>query len=263
MTIHFEREGAVAILTIDRPKLHNALDFETSDALVDAWIRFRDDDDLRVAILTGAGERAFCSGADLRSVGDFYKTLTSAQRLRRSEQVPGLGGITKNLAIDKPIIAAVNGYCLAGGLEIALACDQRIASENATFGLPEVTHGIIPAAGGTQRLPRLIGPERALDLILTGRRIDAREAERIGLVTRVVPLSDLRDEALSVAGVIAKNGPLAVRAAKAAVWRGLDVSLEEGLRLEQLLAEPVRQSEDAQEGPRAFLEKRKPEFKGR
>ena len=143
------------------------------------------------------------------------------------------------------------------------ACDQRIASENATFGLPEVTHGMIPGAGGTQRLPRLIGPERALDLILTGRRIDAREAERIGLVTRVVPLGDLRGEALSVASAIAENGPLAVRAAKAAVWRGLDVPLDEGLRLEQLLAEPVRQSEDAQEGPRAFLEKRKPKFKGR
>ena len=263
MTIRFECEGAVALLTIDRPKVHNALDFETSDALVDAWIRFRDDDVLRVGILTGAGERAFCAGADLRGVGDFYKKLTSAQRLRRSELVPGLGGITKNLTIDKPMIAAVNGHCLAGGLEIALACDLRIASENATFGLPEVTRGIIPGAGGTQRLPRLVGPERALDLILTGRRIDAREAERIGLVTRVVPLSELRSEALDVANAIAENGPLAVRAAKAAVWRGLDVPLEEGLRLEQLLAEPVRQSEDAQEGPRAFLEKRKPEFKGR
>ena len=263
MSIRFECEGAIALLTIDRPKVHNALDFETSDALVDAWLRFRDDDALRVAILTGAGERAFCTGADLRGVGDFYRTLTSAQRLRRSEQVPGLGGITKNLAIDKPIIAAVNGYCLAGGLEIALACDLRIASENATFGLPEVTRGIIPGAGGTQRLPRLVGPERALDLILTGRRIDAAEAQRMGLVTRVVPLCDLRQEALEVANVIAQNGPLAVRAAKAAVWRGLDVPIAEGLRLEQLLAEPVRQSEDAQEGPRAFLEKRKPEFKGK
>jgi E-phenylitaconyl-CoA hydratase len=263
VSIRFECEGSIALLTIDRPKVHNALDFETSDALADAWLRFRDDDALRVAILTGAGERAFCAGADLRGVGDFYKTLTSAQRLRRSEQVPGLGGITKNLAIDKPIIAAVNGYCLAGGLEIALACDLRIASENATFGLPEVTRGIIPGAGGTQRLPRLVGPERALDLILTGRRIDAAEAERMGLVTRVVPLGNLQQEALAVANVIAQNGPLAVRAAKAAVWRGLDAPLEEGLRLEQLLAEPVRQSEDAQEGPRSFLEKRKPEFKGK
>jgi E-phenylitaconyl-CoA hydratase len=263
MSIRFETEGAIALLTIERPEVHNALDFETSDALVAAWERFRDDDDLWVAILTGAGERSFCAGADLRGVGDFYKNLTSAQRLRRSESVPGLGGITKNLAIDKPIIAAVNGYCLAGGLEIALACDLRIASANASFGLPEVTRGIIPGAGGTQRLPRLVGPERALDLIMTGRRIDAQEALAMGLVSGVVEREELLEAAFGMARTIASNGPLAVRAAKAAIWRGLDLPLEEGLRVEQLLAEPVRQSEDAQEGPRAFLEKRKPEFKGK
>jgi len=263
VTIRFDVEGPVALLTIDRPEVHNALDFETSDALVAAWERFRDDDQLWVAILTGAGERSFCAGADLRGVGDFYKSLTSSQRLRRSELTPGLGGITKNLSIDKPIIAAIGGHCLAGGLEIALACDLRIASENASFGLPEVTRGIIPGAGGTQRLPRLIGPERALDLIMTGRRIDAHEAERIGIVGRVVAGEQLQEEAMKTAQMISQNGPLAVRAAKAAVWRGLDMPLAEGLRVEQLLAEPVRQSEDAQEGPRAFLEKRKPEFKGR
>jgi E-phenylitaconyl-CoA hydratase len=263
VTIRFEVEGAIALLTIDRPKVHNALDFETSDALVAAWERFRDNDELRVAILTGAGDRSFCAGADLRGVGDFYKSLTSAERLRRSELVPGLGGITKNFSIDKPIIAAINGFCLAGGLEIALACDLRIASDTATFGLPEVTRGIIPGAGGTQRLPRLVGPERALDLIMTGRRIDALEAERMGLVSRVVAAQNLQAEALKTAQQIANNGPLAVRAAKSAVWSGLDLSLEEGLRVEQLIAEPVRQSEDAQEGPRAFLEKRKPVFKGR
>lgn len=263
MTIRFDIDGRIALLTIDRPEVHNALDFETSDALVAAWERFRDEDELWVAILTGTGERSFCAGADLRGVADFYKNLSSAQRLRRSELVPGLGGITKNLAIDKPIIAAINGHCLAGGLEIALACDLRIASENASFGLPEVTRGIIPGAGGTQRLPRLVGPERALDLIMTGRRIDAQEAERIGLVSRVVAVGELREQAMQTARLIAANGPLAVRAAKAAVWRGLDMPLEEGLRVEQLLAEPVRQSEDAREGPRAFLEKREPEFKGR
>ncbi|MEB2346595.1 MAG: enoyl-CoA hydratase-related protein [Deltaproteobacteria bacterium] len=263
MTIRFEREGPLAILTIDRPEVHNALDPETSRALAEAWIRFRDDDELRVAILTGAGERSFCAGADLRGVGAFYRSQTPAQRLRRAEQEPGLGGLTRNLAIDKPVLAAVNGHCLAGGLELALACDLRIAAEHASFGLPEVTRGIVPGAGGTQRLPRLVGPERALDLILTGRRIDAAEALRIGLVSRVVPPAELLAQARALAGAIADNAPLAVRAARAAVWRGLDLALEEGLRLEQLLAEPVRQSEDAQEGPRAFLEKRKPEWKGR
>jgi len=263
MTTRFEREGPVAVLTIDRPEARNALDFETGEELLRAWGEFRDDGELRVAILTGAGEKAFCAGADLRAVAQFYRSLTPVERLRRSELEPGLGGITRNLRIDKPIIAAVNGHCLAGGLEIALACDLRIAAEHATFGLLEVTRGIIPGAGGTQRLPRLVGVERALDLILTGRRIDAREAERIGLVGRVLPLADLRAQALELALQIAENAPLAVAAAKAAVWRGLDLPLEEGLRLEQLLAEPVRQSEDAQEGPRAFLEKRKPSFKGR
>jgi enoyl-CoA hydratase/carnithine racemase len=263
MTVRFEREGAVAILTIDRPEARNALDFETGEALNRAWSELRDDGELRVAILTGAGEKAFCAGADLRVVAEFYRSLSPVERLRHSENQPGLGGITRNVRVDKPIIAAINGHCLAGGLEIALACDLRIAAENATFGLPEVTRGIIPGAGGTQRLPRLIGPARALDLILTGRRIDAAEAERIGLVGRVVPLLELRERALEIALQIAENAPLAVAAAKAAVWRGLDLPLEEGLRLEQLLAEPVRQSEDAREGPRAFLEKRKPRFKGR
>ena len=263
MTTHFERRGPVALLTIDRPEARNALDFETGEALLRAWGEFRDDSELRVAVLTGAGEKAFCAGADLRAVGEFYRNLTPTERLRRSELEPGLGGITRNLRVDKPIIAAINGHCLAGGLEIALACDLRVAAEHATFGLPEVTRGFIPGAGGTQRLPRLVGVERALDLILTGRRIDAREAERIGLVGRVVPLAELRAQALELAHQIAENAPLAVAAAKAAVWRGLDLPLEEGLRLEQLLAEPVRQSEDAQEGPRAFLEKRKPRFEGR
>jgi E-phenylitaconyl-CoA hydratase len=263
MTIRFERRGPVAVLTIDRPEARNALDFETGEELLRAWGEFRDDGELRVAILTGAGEKSFCAGADLRAVAQFYRSLTPVERLRRSELEPGLGGITRNLTVDKPIIAAINGHCLAGGLEIALACDLRVAAEHATFGLPEVTRGFIPGAGGTQRLPRLVGVERALDLILTGRRIDAREAERIGLVGRVVPLAELRARALELALQIAENAPLAVAAAKAAVWRGLDLPLEEGLRLEQLLAEPVRQSEDAQEGPRAFLEKRKPQFKGR
>ncbi|MFQ5458885.1 MAG: enoyl-CoA hydratase/isomerase family protein, partial [Myxococcota bacterium] len=241
----------------------NAIDPETSDALITAWKAFRDDDGLRVAIVTGSGEKSFCAGADLRGVAEFYRSMTSGERLHRAETEPGLGGITRNLPIEKPIIAAINGYCLAGGLELALACDVRIASDNATFGLPEVTRGIIPGAGGTQRLARLIGPARALDLILSGRRITAGEAEHIGLISKVVPFAMLRSEALAMAHAIAENAPLAVRAAKAAVWSGLDLPLEEGLQLEQRLAEPVRQSEDAREGPRAFLEKRKPEFKGR
>ncbi|MBC8292514.1 MAG: enoyl-CoA hydratase/isomerase family protein [Proteobacteria bacterium] len=263
MSILFETTGGVALVTIDRPEVRNALDFDASDELVATWRRFNDDPDLRVAVLTGAGDKAFCSGADMRGVGEFYRNLGPTERLRRSEQQPGLGGLTRNMRIEKPIIAAINGACLAGGLELALSCDIRLAADTASFGLPEVTHGLIPGAGGTQRLPRLVGPSVALDMIMSGRRLDAEEALRVGLVSRVVDAADLLEQATELAGLVAANAPLAVQAARAAVLRGLDLPLEEGLRLEQLLAEPVRQSEDAQEGPRAFLDKRKPVFKGR
>jgi len=259
----FEVRGQIAIVTIDRPEALNAIDPDTDRALVEAWLRVRDNAEIRVAVLTGAGERAFSAGADLRSVGEFYRSLTSAERLARAEIVPGLGGLTRNLGLWKPVIAAVNGYCLAGGFELALACDIRIAAATATFGLPEVTWGLMPGAGGTQRLPRLAPLGAALELILTGERISAAEAYRLGIVSRVVPLAELMPTALALAERICRNGPVAVCAAKEAVYRGLHLPLEEALRLEQLLAEPVRQSEDAQEGPRAFLEKRAPVFKGR
>ncbi len=262
MAVRFEIENNVATITIDRAESHNAIDRETNRALADAWIRFRDDPDLRVAILTGAGDRAFCAGADLREVGEFYRSMTSAQRLARAGQEPGLGGLTRNLTVWKPVIAAVNGFCLAGGFELALACDIRVASDTASFGLPEVTWGIMPGAGGTQRLPRLAPLGAALELILTGDRISAAEAQRLGIVNRVVPPTDLLPTARKLAERICRNGPVAVRAAKEAVYRGLHLPLDEALQMEQLLAEPVRQSEDAQEGPRAFTEKRKPEFKG-
>lgn len=155
MAVQFETRDHVAIVTIDRPQVRNAIDVATGEALVGAWKQFRERADLRVAVLTGAGSEAFCSGADLRAVGEFHRSLTPAERLARAEVDPGLGGLTRNLTIWKPVIAAVNGYCLAGGFELAMACDIRIASETATFGLPEVARGFIPGAGGTQRLPRL------------------------------------------------------------------------------------------------------------
>ncbi len=251
------------MVTIDRPQVRNAIDLETDRALAEAWLRFRDDAELWVAILTGAGEEAFCSGADLGAVSEFYRSLTSAERLERAQRAPGLGGITRNLRLWKPVIAAVNGYCLAGGFELALACDIRVASDNATFGLPEVTWGIVPGAGGTQRLPRLAPLGAAIELIMTGERISAGEAHRLGIVNRVVARSELMRVAHEIAQKICANGPLAVRAAKQAVYRGLHLSLDDALQLEQLLAEPVRQSEDAKEGPRAFSEKRRPVFKGR
>jgi E-phenylitaconyl-CoA hydratase len=195
-------------------------------------------------------------------MGDYYSSMTPLERRSRGEIEPGIGGITRNLPIWKPIIAAINGYCLAGGLEIALACDLRIAEEHAQFGLTEVKWGIIPGAGGTQRLPRLIGMDRALDLMMTARRMPAEEALRCGLISRVVPKGQALTAALSLAEQICENAPLAVRAVKEAAMRGMDMSLDEGLRLEQFLAEPLRQSEDAKEGPRAFAAREKPQFKG-
>ncbi|MGD2272447.1 MAG: enoyl-CoA hydratase-related protein [Desulfobacterales bacterium] len=263
MAVLFETKERIAIITINRPDTMNSLDSETLDQLNKAWIEFRDDPDLWIAVVTGAGDKAFCAGGDLKNLSRYYSSMTPIQRREKAEKDPGVGGITRNLDIWKPIIAAINGHCLAGGLEIALACDIRIAAENAIFGLTEVSLGIMPGAGGTQRLPRLISLARSLEMILTAERIDAQEALRIGLVNRVVPLNEVLAEALRTAEKICRNAPLAVRAAKEAVYRGLDLPLAEGLRLEQFLAEPVRQSEDAKEGPRAFAEKRDPDFKGR
>jgi len=263
MSILFEKTERIVTITINRPKAMNAIDMETSRQLIKAWTNFRDESELWVAILTGAGEEAFSSGADLQTAGEFYRNMTPFQRRHSSENFPGLGGITRHIEIMKPIIAAINGYCFAGGLEMALACDFRLASENAVFGLLEVTRGIVPGAGGTQRLPRIVPLPKAMEMILLGRRIDAREGLRIGLVNEVYPLSDLMPAAYRLAEELCQNAPLAVQAAKEAVLRGLDMPLEEGFRLEQFLAEPVRKSEDAKEGIRAFLEKKKPEFKGR
>ena len=263
MSVLFEKKEKIAIITINRPEAMNSLDGETLDGLNKCWIEFRDDPDLWVAIITGAGDRAFCAGGDLKSLGDYYSKMTPIERREKGEKGLGVGGITRNLEIWKPIIAAINGHCLAGGLEIALACDIRIAAETATFGLTEVSRGIIPGAGGTQRLPRLISLAKSLEMILCAERINAQEALEIGLVSRVVPVQDVMAEAIKTAEHICRNAPLAVRAAKEAIYRGLDMPLAEGLRLEQFLAEPIRQTEDAKEGPRAFSEKREPRFKGK
>lgn len=263
MSIHTERRGHVLVVTIDRPEAGNALSLEMGRRLVDIWRDLRDDPELRVGVLTGRGDRAFCAGADLKEVGSWYRSMTPIERRRHAEHRPGLGGITRNLDVGKPIVASVNGACLAGGLELALACDVRLAAEHATFGLPEVRWGLMPGAGGTQRLPRAIPDAIALEMILTGEPIDAATALRVGLVGRVLPKDDLLDEALRVAERIACNAPLAVQAARSAARGGRDLSLEDGLRLEQLTAEPLRQTEDVQEGLKAFADKRDPVFKGR
>lgn len=260
MPVHFSTDGPIAWITLDRPEALNAIDPETHAALVAAWERFRDEDELRVAVLTGAGKKAFCAGVDLKRMGEFYQSVPAGQRVEVWNRAPGIGGITRNLEVGKPVIAAVNGVCLGGGLELALACDLRLASANATFGLPEVRWAIIPGQGGTQRLPRTISPALALEMILTARSIDAKRAAEIGLVNHVYPYSRLRDESRALAKSIAAHPTRAVRAALAAVRGGLSLSLLDGLRLEQELADPLRDSPDNREARAAFREKRPPRW---
>ncbi len=263
MTIRTAREGHTLIVTIDRPEARNAISLAMGQDLIDTWRGFSEDADLRVAVLTGTGDRAFCAGADLKEVGAWYGSMTPLDRHRIAETEPGLGGITRNLDPTKPIIAAINGACLAGGLEMALACDIRISADTATFGLPEVRWGLMPGAGGTQRLPRVIPESMAMEMLLTGDPIDAATAVRVGLVSRVVEPDSLMEATLELASRIARRAPLAVQAARSAARRGRDLSLAEGLHLEQQTAEPLRHTADLKEGLRAFSEKRSPVFEGR
>ena len=217
MHVLYDNKDKIALPPIPRPQAMNAIDPETSEELSKAWLDFRDDPNLWVGILTGAGEKAFSAGADLKTMIPMLSKLSAIERREREEKFPGLGGITRGLNIWKPIIAAINGFCLAGGMEMALSCDLRVAAEHATFGLMEVSRGIIPGAGGTQRLPRMIPIAKAMEMILMAQRIDAREALRLGLVNRVVPLAELMPTAMKMAETISQNAPLAVRSAKEAI----------------------------------------------
>jgi enoyl-CoA hydratase/carnithine racemase len=263
MAILYEKKDKIGIITINRPEAMNAIDPETSEELRKAWVDFRDDPNLWVGILTGAGDKAFSAGADLKKMIPMLSKLSTFERREKEEKFPGMGGITRGLNIWKPIIGAINGFCLAGGLEMALSCDLRVAAEHATFGLMEVSRGIIPGAGGTQRLPRMIPVAKAMEMILMAQRIDAQEALRLGLVNRVVPFAELMPTAMKMAEMISQNAPLAVRSAKEAIIRGLSMTLEEGLRLESVLQSYLLKTEDAIEGPKAFAEKRKPEYKAK
>jgi E-phenylitaconyl-CoA hydratase len=253
----FEIGDRVALITINRPQRMNAIDPATSSELLEAFEAFRDDDALWAAVLTGAGERAFSAGADLVSMA------ASAARGEAPDFRVPFGGITRKFECWKPIIAAINGHCLAGGLELALCCDIRIAAEHAQFGLPEVTRAIIPGAGGTQRLMRAIPSAAAMQMLLTGGRFDARWALRAGLVSEVMAPEAVLPRALEIAGEICRNGPLALRAVKEAALRGREVTLEDGLRIENEQGRAVMASADAREGPRAFAEKRPPRYEGR
>ncbi|MEK7216101.1 MAG: enoyl-CoA hydratase/isomerase family protein [Chloroflexota bacterium] len=225
-TVIYEKTDGIAWLTLNRPDRLNAFSVHMRDDLYQAMTAVRDDPDVLVAVLKGAGERAFCAGADLTEFGTAPSPVI-ARQVRWERDLWGL-----MLGLPKPLIAAVHGFCLGSGLEMSLCCDLRIASDEARFGLPEVGLGIIPAAGGSQTLPRVIGPARALDLVLTGDHIDAAEAHRIGLVNRVTSREALYATAAALARRIAALDPVVVQAAKLAVVRGLDLPLAEGLALE-------------------------------
>jgi enoyl-CoA hydratase/carnithine racemase len=260
MGILYEKRERVAYITINRPEARNAIDFETAQELSKAWTDFRDDDNLWIAVITGSGDKSFSAGADLKS---FIPMLTGQSQNREQVSKGGFGGITQGFECWKPIIAAINGHCFAGGFEIMLACDLRIASENAVFGQTEVRWGIIPGAGGTQRLPRSIPLAKAMEIILMGEAITAEEAYRIGLINKVVPQSQLMNEVERWVEILLERGPLALRAAKQAMLQGLSLPFDDGMKLEQKLFASLLQTDDAREGPLAFAQKRKPNFKGK
>jgi E-phenylitaconyl-CoA hydratase len=257
MAIGFELDGGVALITIDRPERLNALDAEHYRLLSEAWVRVRDDGEIRAAVVTGAGERSFSVGADLKSFITAPDELSQFWLTQRDQL------LNRGLEVWKPVVAAVNGYCLGGGMTLLLGTDLRVAAEHASFGLSEVKRGVIPGNGGSQRvlsqLPRAI----AMELLLTGDPIDAGTAARWGLVNRVVPVAEVVEEALALARRIAANAPLAVQAAKELAVRSADMDLASGLRFEQTILRLLQFSADAKEGPAAFAEKREPRFEGR
>jgi enoyl-CoA hydratase/carnithine racemase len=256
MPVDYKKEGKIAIFTIDRPKAYNAVDVETWQSLQDSLEDFRDDDNLWVGIITGSGSKAYCAGADINSSLPFMREHAKSDWTYPNTHLFGMD-------LWKPLIAAINGVALGGGLEIALACDLRIAAEGARLGTPEVTLGVIPGWGGTQRLPRMIPWCKAAEIVLMGKPIDAQEAYRIGLVNKVVPQETLMATAREWAESICQVSPLGVRAAKEAMIRGTDMSLPEGIKLERALFTYLTTTEDFKEGTTAFAEKRKPNYKAK
>ncbi|MEW6187413.1 MAG: enoyl-CoA hydratase-related protein [Thermodesulfobacteriota bacterium] len=257
MKLIFEVKERIAYITLNRPEAMNAMDPEVYRLLSQAWIEVRDNPDIWVAVITGAGEKAFTAGADLKTTipqekakADFFLT--------QKEMI-----LNRGLEVWKPIIAAVNGYCLAGGVTLLFATDIRIAAEQAVFEISEVKRGILPGNGGTQRALKQLPYAVAMEMLLLGRRLTAQEALQFGLINKVVPLAELMDTAKEYAERLCLHGPLALRAVKELAVRSQSIPLEDGIRLETAFQEFLRNTEDAKEGPRAFAEKRKPVYKGR
>lgn len=254
--VEYTKEGKIALFTINRPEKLGILNLEGMTQLHKALLDFRDDDELWVGIITGTGDKVFTAGVDVNDYLSFIRKTADKPWLRPT-------GIIRRLNLWKPLIAACNGLTIGGGLEIALACDIIISSENASFGLPEVKLGLSPGGGGTQRLPRAVPIHLAAEMLLTGKTIDATEAYRIGLINKVAPLPELMTEARKIADEICQAAPLAVRLAKEMMMRGLNMTLEEGLQLEEDTQRNILSTEDFEEGIKALHEKRKPKFQGK
>jgi enoyl-CoA hydratase len=263
----YEKTGHIATLTMNRPEARNAVNPEMLCRLADAWQDVNDDVDIRVAILTGAGEQAFCAGADLDKLVRMMQGAIPPENEYDERIKNDVGiiykGFMRSLDVYKPIVAAVKGFCVAGGLEILNCCDIRVAADDAQFGLAEVKWSLFPMGGSTVRIPRQIPWPIAMELMLTGERISAQEAYRVCLINKVVPAAQVLGEARRYADILAANGPLAVQAVKRSALAGLGVPTEKALEQELEIGIPVSMSEDAREGPKAFKEKRKPNFKGR
>jgi enoyl-CoA hydratase len=251
-----ERAGAVAILTVNRPKVLNALNTQTLDEIRRAILELKRDDGIRAVIVTGAGEKSFIAGADINELAT--QTPTSG----REHAIAGQHVLDLIEHMGKPVIAAINGYALGGGCELAMACTIRLAADTAKLGQPEINLGLIPGYAGTQRLARIVGRGRALELLLTGDQIPAQEAHRLGLVNRVIPAADLMAEAKKLAATLAAKAPTAIRYILEAVHKGVEMPFAQAQIFEATLFGLVASTEDMREGTKAFLEKRKPEFRG-
>jgi len=258
MKLIYEVKDKVAYITINRPEAMNAMDPEVYERLSRAWEDVRDNPEVWVAVITGAGEKAFTAGADLKSMSRRTPPEKADFWLTQKDML-----LNRGLEVWKPVIAAVNGYCLAGGMTLLFGTGIRIAAEHAVFEISEVKRGILPGNGGTQRALRQLPYAIAMEMLLRGRRLTAQEALGFGLINKVVPASALMSEATACALQLCENGPLALRAIKECAIRSQSLPLEQGIRLEQAMQEFLRTTEDAKEGPRAFAEKRKPAYRAR
>jgi enoyl-CoA hydratase/carnithine racemase len=261
--ILYEKKGHVRLITINRAEKMNSLDFIANDELVDLWYEFEEDEDARVAVITGAGSQAFCAGADLKTYTLAFAQTSAPEFRKKYTNGPGFGGITRNIDIDKPIIAAVNGFAISGGFELALACDLRFCSENAEFALQDAKWGFHACDGGLIRLPQIIGMGHAMEIILSGERVNAEHAYRIGLVNRIYPQGELLERALDYAQMLASRAPLSHRFAKEVVRRSMGMHQDEALKWESRSFYDVGMTEDLKEGVTSFKERRAANFKGR